>query len=162
MYCRNRTCSPVFRKSFASIDLTSKSQKINSTIKETKLMSYFPSDAQLMAGALCPKFTAVASVLGSSLIIRDVIQIRNNKSDALTTRHRLLVGMSVCDILSSSASFMTSWPVPEDFLFTVWNVGTTQTCSAQGFFYSIGYWDGALQRMFGTVLLAGRSIWVEG
>jgi hypothetical protein len=93
-----------------------------------------PSDAQVMASVLCPKFTAIASVVGSSLIIRDVIQIRKNRSDSFSTRHRLLAGMSVCDILSSSAWFLTSWPVPEDVPFGVWNFGTTQTCSAQGFF----------------------------
>jgi hypothetical protein len=99
---------------------------------------FIPDDTQLMAGALCPKFTAIASVVGSSLIIRDVIEKRKNRSDALTTRHRLMVGMSVCDILSSSAWFLTSWPVPEDLRFAVWNVGTTQTCSAQGFFVQLG------------------------
>jgi hypothetical protein len=104
-------------------------------------MSFFPSDAQLMAAALCPKFTAIASVVGSSLIIRDIIIQKKNKSDAVSTRHRLLCGMSVCDILCSSALFLTSWPIPEDALsgmFTVWNVGTTQTCSAQGFFTQFG------------------------
>jgi hypothetical protein len=102
-------------------------------------MSWHPSDAQLMASALCPKFTAMASIAGSSLIIRDVIQIRNKKSVALSTRHRLLSGMSVCDILSSSAWFLTSWPVPKDMPFAaVWNVGTTQTCTAQGFFLQLG------------------------
>jgi hypothetical protein len=103
-------------------------------------MSRTPSDAQLTALALCPKFTAMASVVGSSLIIRDVIQIGNKNSDALSTRYRLLCGMSVCDILSSSAWFLTSWPVPEDALsgmFTVWNVGSTQTCRAQGFFVQL-------------------------
>jgi hypothetical protein len=106
-------------------------------------MSWTPSDAQLMASALCPKFTAMASVVGSSLIIRDVIQIRNNKPGALSTRHRILVGMSVCDILSSLALFMTSWPVPEEIPRAIWNVGTTQTCAAQGFF---------MQLSIGTVL----------
>jgi hypothetical protein len=106
----------------------------------SKMPSWNPSDTQLMAAALCPKFTAMASVVGSSLIIRDIIQIRKNRSDDLSTRHRLLAGMSVCDILSSSAWFLTSWPIPEGVPFRVWNVGTTQTCSTQGFFvqFAIG------------------------
>jgi hypothetical protein len=97
-------------------------------------MSRTPRDAQLTAAVLCPKFTAIASVVGSFLIIRDVIQTRKNRSDDLSTRHRLLAGMSVCDILSSSAWFLTSWPVPADFPFTIWNVGNERTCSAEGFF----------------------------
>jgi hypothetical protein len=96
------------------------------------------SDAQLMATVLCPKFTAAASAVGSSLIIRDVIQIRKNTSDELSTRHRILAGMSVCDIISSSAWFLTSWPVPEDLPFGLWNVGNRRTCSAQGFFIHLG------------------------
>jgi hypothetical protein len=103
-------------------------------------MSWNPSDAQAMvlALALYPKFTAIASVVGSALIIRDVIQVRNNRSDELSTRHRILAGMSACDILSSSALFLTSWPVPEDLPFGLWNVGNKQTCSAQGFFIHLG------------------------
>jgi hypothetical protein len=107
------------------------------------MMPLGPSDAQLMATVLCPKFTAAASVVGSSLIIRDIIILRRNSSDALSTRHRLLAGMSVCDILSSSAWFLTSWPVPEDLPFGLWNVGNRHTCTAQGFF---------VQLAIGTVL----------
>jgi hypothetical protein len=100
-------------------------------------MPSMPNDAQLIASVLCPKFTPIASVVGSSLIIRDVIQIRKNGSDELSTRHHILAGMSVCDILSSSAWFLTSWPVPEDIPFGLWNVGNKQTCSAQGFFIQL-------------------------
>jgi uncharacterized membrane protein len=96
-----------------------------------------PSDAQLMAMVLCPKFTAMASVVGSSLIIRDVILLKENMPDGLSTRHRLLAGMSVCDIISSSAWFLTSWPVPKDMPFGLWNVGNQHTCSAQGFFVQL-------------------------
>jgi hypothetical protein len=95
------------------------------------------NDAQLMATVLCPKFTAMASVVGSSLIIRDVILLKKNMPDGLSTRHRLLAGMSVCDIISSSAWFLTSWPVPENLPFGLWNVGNKHTCSAQGFFVQL-------------------------
>jgi hypothetical protein len=100
-------------------------------------MSWKPSDNQVMAATLCPKFTAIASVVGSSLIIRDVILLRKSRSDGISTRHRLLAGMSVCDILSSSAWFLTSWPIPVDMplpIKTVWSVGSRQACTAQGFF----------------------------
>jgi hypothetical protein len=101
-------------------------------------MPWNPSDAQLIAMVLCPKFTAIASVVGSSLIIRDVILLRKkNRSDGSSTRHRLLAGMSVCDIISSSAWFLTSWPVPENMPKGVWNVGNEKTCAAQGFFIQL-------------------------
>jgi hypothetical protein len=77
------------------------------------------NEASLTAAVLCPKFTAAASVMGSSLIVRDVFLRGKNKSDDSSTRHRLLAGMSVCDILSSSAWFLTSWTfVLEKALFS--------------------------------------------
>jgi hypothetical protein len=76
--------------------------------------------------------------VGSSLIIRDIVLRRRNSSDGVSTRHRLLAGMSVCDILSSSAWSLTSWPVPEVVPTTVWNVGNRKTCTAQGFFIQWG------------------------
>jgi hypothetical protein len=103
-------------------------------------MFWDPSDAQIMALALCPKVTAIASLAGSSLIIYDVVILRKKRSDEISTRHRLLTGMSVCDIMSSSAWFLASWAVPKDMpmiidtVDTVWNVGNRQTCTAQGFF----------------------------
>ncbi len=50
-------------------------------------------------------------------------------------RHRLLAGMSVCDLMASAAMFLTSWPIPKDYLWpTQWNIGNQATCTAQGFF----------------------------
>jgi hypothetical protein len=45
-----------------------------------------------------------------------------------------LAGMSICDILSSSAWFLSSWPIPKDIPDGLWNVGNQMTCTAQGFF----------------------------
>jgi hypothetical protein len=101
------------------------------------MQSTEPNDAQLMASVLYPKFTPIASVVGSSLIIRDIILLRQNRSDGLSARYRILAGMSICDILSSSAWFLTSWPVPKDTPFGLWNVGNKQTCSTQGFFIQL-------------------------
>jgi hypothetical protein len=99
-------------------------------------MSFNTNDAHVMAGALCPKFTAMASVVGSSLIIRDVFLRRKNRSDDLSTRHRLLAGMSVCDIMSSSALFLTSWPVPDDLPFWYFTVGPHRRVPPKAFLFN--------------------------
>lgn len=51
-----------------------------------------------------------------------------------STYHRLVLGMSVCDILSSLAWFMTTWPIPRETEGVFWALGSVRTCEAQGFF----------------------------
>jgi len=93
------------------------------------------SHKQQVAIALCPKFTAMTSAIASTFIIRDVVQTwRKESSDRITTRHRIILGMSVCDVVSSLAWFFTSWPMPKELKYTIWNVGNFKTCTAQGFF----------------------------
>lgn len=58
------------------------------------------------------------------------------------TYHRLLLSMSIFDILSSCALFMSTWPIPADTPSKIvyGAVGNQATCSAQGFFvqFSMG------------------------
>jgi hypothetical protein len=46
----------------------------------------------------------------------------------------LIGGLSIADILQSITSFLGSWPIPRDFPYTFFAYGTTQTCTAAGFF----------------------------
>ena len=64
--------------------------------------------AQQKAVAIVPKCTAAASILGSATIIF-LLTFREDKH---TTYHRLVLGMSLCDILASIAHFCTTWPIP--------------------------------------------------
>ncbi|CAB9499651.1 expressed unknown protein [Seminavis robusta] len=87
--------------------------------------------AQEVALALAPKFFAFLSICGSSYIITDVIQTRQAFH---STHHRLLLGMSACNlVVSSLAFFMSTWPIPkeEDVYLASGNRGT---CDVQGFF----------------------------
>jgi hypothetical protein len=92
-----------------------------------------PPEALLNAFFILPKVTSVLSLIGSSIILGHVMKIRGTR--AYSPRHRLLAGMSVCDLMASAAMFLTSWPIPKDYLWpTQWNVGNQATCTAQGFF----------------------------
>jgi len=90
--------------------------------------------------ALAPKFTAMGSAIASVLIIFDVVQTWRREASQISTRHRVITGMSICDAVSSLAWFMSSWPMPAELTYTIWNVGSFQTCAAQGFFvqFSLG------------------------
>lgn len=51
--------------------------------------------------------------------------------------HRLLLVMSICDVILSSLLFLSSWPIPSGTPNVYGAIGNTATCSAQGFFIQI-------------------------
>lgn len=97
-------------------------------------MSLHLNEAQLDAFIIAPKLTSLLSIIGSSIIISDVVEVYRGKRgrQRLSPRHRLLAGMSFCDLLSSPGWFLTSWAVPSDYPYSKWNVGTQATCTLQG------------------------------
>ena len=91
------------------------------------------SHSQLMALAILPSISAPFSVLGSSLIIYMLI---HRPDDRPRTYRRLLLGVSVFDIVLSSVVMLGPLPVPQEtgaFMAR----GNTATCSAAGFGLSI-------------------------
>jgi hypothetical protein len=86
--------------------------------------------AQKKAVAIAPKFTAAASAMGSLTICYLILR----KPTKRRTYHRLVLGMSLCDVFASTAWFFTSWPIPRGTPGVYGAVGTQQTCSAQAFF----------------------------
>jgi len=60
--------------------------------------------------AIMVKCTAVPSILGSSYIAYEVLK---NKRKRGKTYHRLLLAMSISDIMSSTAIFVGSWAIPK-------------------------------------------------
>mmetsp|Transcript_30691 Transcript_30691/g.55627 ORF Transcript_30691/g.55627 Transcript_30691/m.55627 type:complete len:340 (-) Transcript_30691:3940-4959(-) len=86
--------------------------------------------AQQKAVAIAPKFTAAASAISSAITIF-LITCRGNKKQ---TYHRLVLGMSICDLSASIAWFFTTWPIPRGTPGVYGAVGNQQTCSAQAFF----------------------------
>ena len=95
-------------------------------------------------GAIVPRFTGSISVIASSIIIYLIIR----SDDKLgSVYHRIMFGMTIADVISSTAMALTSLPMPRDLTpynlpyADVWvgtRLGNQGTCSAQGFFFNFG------------------------
>lgn len=92
------------------------------------------SDTQLKAMAITPKVTAGLSIPGSLFIISQALA-DSRRGRGSTVMQRALVGMSVIDVLSSIAWFLSSWMAPKGSF--VYAVGNSATCEAQGFLLQI-------------------------
>ena len=90
---------------------------------------------QQIALALIPKFSSFLSLFGSGWIFIEVISQPNQKLNR--PYHRLLLAMSVYDILESVWNFGSTWPIPKGTPGIIWPMGTTATCTAQGFFLQL-------------------------
>lgn len=83
-----------------------------------------------------PKLPALLSVLGSYVVIREVVA-NNNLLDRSKTIPRLLLAMSISDILFSAPYLFTTWAMPpHDNLFQ--SSGSFATCTLQGVSLQLG------------------------
>ena len=65
--------------------------------------------------ALIYKFLGLASMLGSTYVIYSIVGKKYRSRENLkTTYNRLLIALSVADILSSFALFLSTWPIPKN------------------------------------------------
>ncbi len=90
--------------------------------------------------ALVPRITGGTSVTASATLIYLIM-----RSDAklFTVYHRIMFGMSIFDILGSTAIGLSSLPMPRTMVVRDPNdimlrLGNDQTCQAQGFFFTFG------------------------
>ena len=85
--------------------------------------------------ATAPKFPAVLSILGSSIIIRKVVSSPEKRKDVY---HRIMFGLSCCDIIASLNYFTGTWLIPKGQVGGLGPVfmasGSKATCSLSGFF----------------------------
>ena len=81
--------------------------------------------------AIVPRVAAFCSIVGSSLIVAEVSLSERKRNRCY---HRIMFGMSICDIIASICYFLGRWPLPSDAAFLAGGVGTQETCTAQGFF----------------------------
>lgn len=89
------------------------------------------SDLQEKVLAILPLPSAVISVFGSSIILYIALESRNRKQ--WTPYTRLLVGMSLCDILYSISISISSFLRPRDTSAFAYAMGTGASCNASGF-----------------------------
>lgn len=86
-----------------------------------------------------PRISSALSLLGSSWIVAEVIgDEKKNINQGKNVYSRLLLGMSVYDILESIWNLATTWPVPAGTPDIIGASGTVQTCTVQGFFLQFG------------------------
>ena len=77
--------------------------------------------------------TSTLSMISSLLIIA---VIKRSSAGFSITYHRLMFGMSVCDVISSFAMALTTLPMPKEMIYTQFegsHIGTFGTCAAQSF-----------------------------
>jgi hypothetical protein len=100
------------------------------------------------AVALIPKITGLLSLLGSSYIIIDIVVRNRGNKMFQTTFHRLLIGLSVADLFSSLAYFLSHWMFPAQVpvgtdpewyhVLFPYATGNQATCTTQGFLLQLG------------------------
>ena len=65
------------------------------------------------ATAIAPKTTGLLSMIGSTFIVYSLIGTRLDRKFRLrSTFNRLLLALSICDIMSSFANFLSHWAFP--------------------------------------------------
>lgn len=95
------------------------------------------SQRQQVVLAIVPKVSSTFSLFGSGWILIEVLTDRSSVPKRKHPYHRLLLGMSVYDILESIWNFVSTWAIPQG-TEGVWDAsGTTATCTAQGFFLTL-------------------------
>lgn len=95
------------------------------------------TETQQVAMAIGPKITAILSIFGSGYIIREAFFMDRKKRQKAF--YRIMIGMSCSDILASAFLFLTTWPIPKEYVGIVYaNMGNTQVCTMQGFFLQLG------------------------
>jgi hypothetical protein len=90
------------------------------------------TDTQMKTLAIVPKFSAAIGIAGDLIIIIEILVLdRPNKIKR--TIHRILLAMSICDMIASFGFFLSTWPIPKEEEGLFYNVGNETTCVWQGF-----------------------------
>lgn len=84
--------------------------------------------------ALIPKLTGLISGIFSIYMIYTIMF---DKQRMKRTYHRIMLGISICDLPTSFFLGLSTWPIPND-TNVLWAVGNTTTCTIQGFFTQFG------------------------
>lgn len=82
---------------------------------------------------ICPKFTSGLSMIGSSMIISQVLRSPKNRENI---QQRLICAMSIVDLMVSTVWFCTNLFIPPVFKTNMgfpWASGNQASCNAQGF-----------------------------
>lgn len=92
------------------------------------------TEPQLRALAILPKLSGGLSVVFSGCIVWTILRDQSRRNRIY---HRILLGISCCDISASFWLSLSTWPIPSDSN-ALWAVGSERTCNVQGFFTQLG------------------------
>ena len=87
--------------------------------------------------ATIPKVPALLSITCSSLIIQKITRSPTKRKNIF---HRIMLGLSISDVCSSSVYFLGTWLVPKGSMTVgghgpvYWAAGSSDTCQLSGFF----------------------------
>ena len=95
------------------------------------------STSQQIILAILPIPSSILSVIGSTVII--YIARKSREAKGWNPYHRLLLGMSVCDIIFSITLGLNIFLLPRETSQRIWVMGNHATCSAMGFFIQFSY-----------------------
>ena len=148
----------------AHIETSSNNETNYNTTSETSTATAFEyydhelsslTDQQEKAITILPLITGLISIIGSTTIIMMAYQTRRARK--WSTYTRLLVVMSLWDIVFSGSFAMTAFLLPAESSQRVWAFGTDKTCSAMGFLLQLSssgiFYNGMLSFYF---LLAAK------
>ena len=100
------------------------------------------SKRQLQTISIVPHFTAGLSLVGSSTLVGYLCLYDTNQHGEIldSTHKRLMLGLSIFDILGSIGFFLSTWPIDKDTVYAEtgekrneYVFGNDQTCQIQGF-----------------------------
>ena len=95
------------------------------------------TNEQAMAISLVLRFSAVLSIIGSTVILYRILGDKETREMKLNmTYHRIMVFMSVNDVIASLCFFVGSSAMPRDSLHDEWiwgNIGNSTSCDIQGY-----------------------------
>lgn len=105
------------------------------TDDETTFIPYkdWNGETVLLLQAFLPKIPAVLSIIGSYVILREVSSTR--LGSAIST---MLSSLSLADIIFSTAFGLSTWASPSHLEYIRGNIGTTLSCTMQGFAIELG------------------------
>eukprot|EP00551_Chaetoceros_affinis_P019059 CAMPEP_0203717028 /NCGR_PEP_ID=MMETSP0092-20131115/1607_1 /ASSEMBLY_ACC=CAM_ASM_001090 /TAXON_ID=426623 /ORGANISM="Chaetoceros affinis, Strain CCMP159" /LENGTH=488 /DNA_ID=CAMNT_0050595749 /DNA_START=29 /DNA_END=1495 /DNA_ORIENTATION=+ len=84
--------------------------------------------------AIAPKVCGSLSMVSSCYVVQDILKSPRKRSQS--TYHRVMLGLSITDILSSIiGNILSTWPIPSGY--HLYAAGSVGTCDAVGFFNTL-------------------------
>jgi hypothetical protein len=102
----------------------------NHTLINTRFDDW--DESQIVNVVIIQRVMGTISLIGSSYVIEEVLRDERKRNHSF---HRLMVGLSISDVLSSFfANILSTAPIPKGY--QVLAVGNVATCDIQGFIIS--------------------------